>query len=287
MNRQRPDAAVLIGHDVFHLFLARWLKKKRIPTFAYFPPQVWLWRKLARPVANSFDWMLTSFPEEYRVYERAGGRVVFVGHYLLDGVEEVTSGKRERARRNLGLQPEQPVVGLFPGSRVQELHTLLPAFLGAVQRLNHRQPSIQFVLAVSDPFFEDTIREAIGHHQLEESIRLTWNSQETLIASDLVLATSGTATLEAALLGVPMVIVYRLSLPSLLAVKVLALAGLIESETVGLPNLLADRQVVPELHQREVSPSKLSKVAFSILMDRERQSQMREDLKPLRLLLGE
>ena len=129
VNRQKPEVAVLIGQDVAHLVLAAWLRRKKIRTISYFPPQIWLWRRLAGFIARRYDHILSSFPEEEEGYRSAGGRTTFVGHYLRDLLSPATPNSRQAARAAFDLPAAEPVVGLLPGSRDQELRCLGPILL--------------------------------------------------------------------------------------------------------------------------------------------------------------
>ena len=287
LSRNRPDVAVLIGHEVFHMFLARWLKAKGVSTVSYFPPQVWLWAKVARWIAPGFDRILTSFPEEHDVYQEVGGRAIFVGHYLKDVLGPADSERRQDTRRRLQLGARDRVVGLFPGSRVQEIRTLLPLFLDVAQELLGRDGALRFVLPIADEFFEAEIRALVAQRRLDDTIRLCLGGRDAMIASDLLLLCSGTATLEAMMLGRPMVIAYRLSSISRAAVGFLGAIGLIDSEAIGLPNLLARAKVVPELCLGVIHASSLAHELWSILEDRPRQIKMSKTLLALSDLLGE
>ncbi|HEV8130194.1 MAG TPA: lipid-A-disaccharide synthase, partial [Acidobacteriota bacterium] len=283
---QRPDAAVLIGNDVFNLLLARWLKWKGIRTISYFPPQVWLWRSLARPIARSFNCILTSFPEEQAVYERAGRNATYVGHYLCDHLVPPSPNAKAASRAHFGISPGATVVGLLPGSRIHEVAPLTPVLLDAALDLSRKQ-SIAFVLPVAEPCYRDYIEEQIIKRGLSTRVLLCDDSHEAMRVSDLLLMASGTASLEAALLAVPMMILYPVSSVTFLAVKMLRRFGLIDSLTIGLPNLILGKRVVPELRQNGLTPRQLASLAGSLLQDRQRQSEMSEELKKVRTLLGE
>jgi lipid-A-disaccharide synthase len=286
LRRHRPDVAVLIGNDFFNPVLAPWLKRNRILTVAYPPPQIWIWGRAARLIASCYDCILTSFVEEDEIYRRAGSHVVFVGHFLRDLVEEVSADGRREARRSLGLGPERSTVGVLPGSRMHELERLGPLLLNAARLMLTRDPSLQFILPVADPCFEPEIRRMLREHNLEPWIHLNHNSQTTIAASDLVMLSSGTATLEAALMGVPMVILYRVSGLTLSVVRSLVRAGIMDSETAGLPNLISGQTIVPELRQAKALASNLADEALSILNDSERHAQMKAQLQALKLKLG-
>jgi lipid-A-disaccharide synthase len=287
LRRRKMDVVVLIGHDLFHVVLARYLRVKKIPTIAYFPPQVWLWRKLAGPIGRSFDCILTSFQEEQRVYQSTNSQVTFVGHYLCDLLGKVTARARNDARKRLGQEPQGLTVGILPGSRTHEIQTLLPVCLETAREMLRRDPSIRFVIAIADARFEKKVNQAIRRFKLEASVQLGPDSETVMTASDLVLACSGTATLEATLLGVPMIILYKVSPLTYRAVRFLGMTGFIESETIGLPNLLAERMIVPELRQNAVSPSDLAKEAWSLLTEEPRRTRLKEDLDEVSRMLGE
>ncbi len=287
LSRSRPDVAVLIGHEVFHMFVARWLKGRGIPTVSYFPPQVWLWGKVARWIAPGFDRILSSFPEEHDVYQEVGGRSIFVGHYLKDVIGPADSDRRQDIRRRLQLGARDLVVGLFPGSRVQEIRMLLPLFLDVAQDLLERDRSLRFVLPIADEFYEAEIRALVAQRRLDDRIRLCFGGRDAMIVSDLLLLCSGTATLEATILGRPMVIAYRLTSISRAAVRLLRAICLIDTDAIGLPNLLARAKVVPELCLGEIHASSLAHELWSILEDPSRQIKMSNSLLALSDLLGE
>ncbi len=285
--KTKPDLAVLIGNDVFHLVLSRWFRARNIATISYFPPQVWLWRGIAGVIARSYDWILTSFRQEDAVYKKAGARTVFVGHYLRDQIDTISPKGRQAARHSLGVGMRSRLVGLLPGSRLHELERLMPVFLDTVREMIRTDPSIRFVLPIADPYFEKIIQDWIRQASLETCIRLTYNSREAMSASDLVILCSGTATLEAALMALPMIILYRVSRSSWLTVRILDATGLIESKTVGLPNLLAGQRIVPKMIQSEVDPVRLAHEAMTILRNQARQALMQADCRALKGQLGE
>ena len=285
--RTKPDLAVLIGNDVFHLVLSRWLRTKNIATVSYFPPNVWLWRGIAGIIARSYDCILTSFLQEDHVYENAGANTVFVGHYLRDQIDAISPEGRRAARLSLGINDETQLVSLLPGSRLHELKRLMPVFLETVSEIIRIDPLIRFVLPIADPYFEKSIQAWIRQADLEKCIHLTYDSRKAMSASDLAISCSGTATLEATIMGLPMVILYRVSNSSWLAVRILDATGLIESKTVGLPNLLAGKRIVPELIQSEAEPVRLAQEALGILHDPAPQSLMKAHFLALKRNLGE
>jgi lipid-A-disaccharide synthase len=286
LRRSRFDVAVLIGNDVFNTFLGRWLRRRGIPTLSYFPPQPWVWRSLARWMAPSFDAIAASFPDEQEVYARAGAHrpVRFVGHYLADDLQPVNHDTRQAARRALELPADSRVVALLPGSRGDELAALTQVLLDAAGRLADRDPSLRFVAAnaVGTPRLPD----AISRHAIAARTSVSADSHTVIRSADLVLIASGTASLEAALLGVPMVIVYKLSAITNLVVRAAIALGLIEAYVVGLPNLLLRRNVVPEVLQERATAAIVADEAWSCLSNPDRLRRMQAELAPIAGMLS-
>jgi lipid-A-disaccharide synthase len=285
-RRKRPDAAVLIGHEGFNLVLSHWLKRNGILTIAYFPPQIWIWRNAAAPIARCYDWILTSFEQEELVYRRVGGQTIFVGHYLRDLLAEVSPEAKSASRKVLGLAQERKLIGILPGSRLQEVERLGPVMLDAVCRLVEKDPLQQFVLPIADTCLEEDILQMIRDRGLERRVVLCHDSRMAMAASDLVMLCSGTATLEAALMGVPMVILYRLSHPTMAVVRLLVRTGIMDSETAGLPNLLSGKTLVKELRQADAHPAGVVEAVWRLLADADRQEEMKEGLRQLTTHLG-
>jgi lipid-A-disaccharide synthase len=285
VRRDPPDIAVLIGNDIFNVLLGRWLRARSVPTVSYFPPQVWIWRSLARFFAGSYDLILTSFPEEQRIYERTGKPTRFVGHYLCETLRPPGPGERDSARARLGLDAKATVVGLMPGSRLHEVRRLAPVLLDAAVRLLRRNDSVAFVLPVAEPLYFDSISKLIQERGLAGRVLLTGNDPEALRACDLVLLASGTASLEAALLGVPMVIIYRVSAFTIFVVRTAIRLGLMDSETMGLPNLVLGRMVVPELRQESLSVDAVLAQARRVLEAPRVAAEIRLGLAEVRSLL--
>jgi lipid-A-disaccharide synthase len=279
VRSDRPSAALLVGNDVFNVLLGRWFRRRRVPTLSYMPPQTWIWRSLARPIARSFDEILTSFPPEQEVYSATGVRSVYVGHYLADSLSRTSRDEQLRQRRRLGIPGEARVVGLLPGSRVHEIRSLAPVLLDAAARLLATDPSLRFVVPLADPVYRPALEAQVRDRGLAERVVLSAASVDAMRASDVLAVASGTATLEAALLGVPMVIVYRVSAFTMGVVRGCIRAGLIASETVGLPNLLAGRPIVPELRNRRATADNVAREVAAILKDPFRRREMEEGFR--------
>ncbi|HMM35380.1 MAG TPA: lipid-A-disaccharide synthase [Thermoanaerobaculia bacterium] len=279
-----PGAAVLIANDVFHVLLGRWLRARGVPTLSYFPPQVWIWRSLARVFAPSFDEILTSFPDEERVWRAAGASTTFVGHYLGDVLRPATEEERRSAREALGL-PAGPLVAVLPGSRELEVRRLTPVLLDAARLLHERDGRIRFVLPVADSAFAPRIEAEVARRGLEGVLGTTSSGHVALRAADLAILASGTASLEAALIGTPMVIAYRLAALTMGVVRSAISLGLIDSDTVGLPNLVLGRRAIPEHIQDRASGLALSAAAARLLGDESLLEEQRQALGEVSRLL--
>ena len=258
VRRQRPDAAVVIGNDVFNLLVARRLRRMGVPTSWWFPPQVWVWRAVASVFARSVDAMLTVFPEEARVYQAACPdlRIDFVGHYLADELASRTADDQVTARRSLGLPLDRPIIGLLPGSRGHEVAHMLDVFLDAATRLSTRPSPPCFVLPLSDAAHRQRVEAALADRPRLD-VRLVADGPSAMRASEVILVSSGTATLEATLLNVPMVVAYRVSWLSNAVINTCIRLGLIASRTVALPNLLLGTRVVREVLQEQLTADTL------------------------------
>jgi lipid-A-disaccharide synthase len=275
---RRPDVAVLIGNDIFNVLLARWLRRRGVPTIAYFPPQVWLWRRLLTPIARSFDTIVASFPEERDRYAQAhpAARVAYVGHYLADDLRAVTPEERAHARRTLGVPEGATVVAIMPGSRRSELAALTPVLLDAAATLVAHDRPWRFVVAAADT--AAALPAAVARHRIAPCASVSPDSHTVLRSADLALVASGTASLEAALLGVPMVIAYKVSAITYVVARAAIALRLVGPYVVGLPNLLLGRAVVPEALQYRATPEVIGHEAWRLLSSPERLAETRAAL---------
>ena len=278
----KPDVAVLIGNDVFNVILARWLRRRGVVTVSYFPPQVWIWRAIAPFIARSYDAILTSFPLEHEVYGRAGERsgteVSFVGHYLCDTLHPRSDAEIVSSRGRLGLGGTSRVLALLPGSRAHEIRRLAGPLLAAARELCRWDPGLRVVVPVSEGAYRRMIETEVDANGLAERVLVTGDSHEAMRSADAVVLASGTASLEAALLGVPMAIVYRVSAATRCVVGAVVRLGLIESETLGLPNLVLGRTVVPELRQSRATVGAVVREARSLLENALKRQTLRREL---------
>ena len=272
-----PDLLVLIDFPEFNLRLAKVAKRANVPVFYYISPQVWAWRrKRVYTIAKRVDLLAAVFPFEPAFYRAHGCSVEFVGHPLVGRVRPTRS--RAETLRRYQLDPARKTIVLLPGSRTQEVRYLLPPLLGATAVLGERY---QYMLAVASTLDRDQIETTVRSHSA--AIRIVQGDTYNIAhAADLALVASGTATLEMALLERPMVIVYRL------APVTYALARLfVGVPFIGMPNLIAGRQVVPELIQSGVTPERIAAEAQRLLSDARAYSVAQDGLREVRTRLGE
>ena len=277
IRKSRITLLILIDFPDFNLALARIAKEAGIPVLYYISPQVWAWRSgRIRKIAARVDRMAVIFPFEVPLYQNAGLPVEFVGHPLLD-VGELTQTENSPS-------PEQwagePLVALLPGSRGREVKSLLPEMIRAARILEMKKPGIRFILPVAPGFKTQELRQIVQNSTLSIII-VEGRTYEAIRAAELAIVASGTATLETAILGKPMVIVYRVSPLSYGVGKML-----IRVKQVGLVNIVAGKKVVPELLQGEATGERMAAEALKILEDEPYRREMLRSLAEVRTQLG-
>ena len=274
--------AVVIGIDSpdFTLAVERRCRKAGIPTVHYVSPSVWAWRKKRIfKIAKSVDLMLTLFPFETDIYHQHNIPVVFVGHPLADRIP--MRPDTTQARADLGLALDKPVLAILPGSRGGEVERLGTLFLEAARWLQQRIPDLQLIIPCANREREKQIRGITEALELSLPVTIVQGrSREVMAASDVVLLASGTATLEAMLLKKPMVVGYRLS-----DFSYKILSRMVQAPHVALPNLLARRELVPELLQNAATPEALGAAALSQLEDTSKREQLIDAFTELHLTL--
>jgi lipid-A-disaccharide synthase len=280
-RRQKPDVFVAIDFPDFNFRLLPVMKRLGIPVAYYVSPQLWAWRSgRLETIRRYVSRMLVIFPFETEMYERAGVPVEFVGHPLI----ELAAAGQPRAAflRRLGLDPERPVVAILPGSRPNELAQTLPTLAEAARLIARDRPGTQFVLARA-PSLDDGLfspMEALRTAGVPSAI-VQDATDDVLAAADVAAVTSGTATVQTALHGCPMIIVYRLApLTAALARR------FIHVSTYGMVNLVAGRPIVPELIQDGFTAGRVREEIVSLLADPARTERMRRDLAEVRVRLG-
>lgn len=298
LRKERPDLLILIDYPEFNLQMAARAKKLGIPIFYYISPQVWAWRQdRVKKLRRLIDRMAVILPFEKAFFRSRGMEVSFVGHPLLDVVRAEFS--RTEFCKKTGINTERPLVGLVPGSRKSEISRLFPVMAEAAGRVFQNRPDVQFVLPLA-PSLDSRILESF-HCSIEISpatdagrqsptdkspnpptIRVVkGQTYEAIAASDLILAASGTVTLEAAILETPMIVTYKVSPFTYFIGKCL-----VKVPFASLVNLVAGRGLVPEIIQRDVTPERLSHEVLSLLEDDKRRENMRANLKAVKNALG-
>jgi len=274
-----PDLCVLIDFPDFNLRLARAAKRARVPVLYYIGPQVWAWRRgRVRKIARRVDRLAVVFPFEPPLYAGRLPGVEFVGHPLLDRVA-VSRGRRDTLAAH-GLDPDRPTVLLLPGSRPNEIRSLLPDLLDAVRRLAG-SGAYQFPLALAHTVPRAEVQAQIRAAGVDVRV-IEGDTYNLIAAADLALVTSGTATLECALLECPMVIVYRVSPVTMLVARLLV-RGV---QHIGMPNIVAGHEVVPELLQRRATGQEIAAAARAILESPARHAAIVGELRDVRRRLG-
>ena len=279
MDERKPDCLVVVDYPGFNMKLAKVAHDKGIPVVSYIAPSAWAWNKgRAKNVAKIVDKVACIFPFEYDVYEEAGAPVEFVGHPLLDIVHPTM--ERAEAEAWAGKEAGHPLVLLMPGSRLMEIEKMLPTLLEGAKLLKKQLPEVQFAMPRAGTIPLELLQSKIKASGLE--IKITEGHNYDLFSvADLALATSGTVTLEAALCGLPSVIVYRTS-----ALNAFIARRVIKIPNIGLPNIVAGRQILPELLQEDFTPANVANTAVELLAP-ERRPQLEANLAYMKARLGE
>jgi lipid-A-disaccharide synthase len=269
----KPDAVVLIDYPGFNLRIAKWFKRQGIQVFFYISPTVWAWKKSRiGKIRVRVDRLFAILPFEQPFYAKEGYEVEFLGHPLLDELALYKS-HREETRRKL-LDPDERLVALLPGSRKQEITRMLPKMLA----IKNRFPRCRFVVAAAPNLDAELYAELIGNEDVQV---LKGHTYDILSAADAALVTSGTATLETALFGVPQVVCYAAN-----ALSIRIARWLIHVRFISLVNLILHREAVRELIQKDLHPEALAAELRRLLDDPKRKQQVVADYAELRSLLG-
>ncbi len=265
---EKPALAVLTDSPDFNLRLAKKLRRAGIPVVYYVAPQVWAWRRRRVRLLREFvDHLLCIFPFEEEFFRRHGVETTFVGHPLYGSLHPTLS-RQEFCRRH-GLAPEKPLIALLPGSRRGEASRHLGPVLDAVARLTQQRP-MNFVLPASTT----TGREFFAQRISDPAVQVIEGETENALANaDLALVASGSATVEAALLGAPMVVFYRVTAASWMVGRML-----VDVPFYSMVNLLAQRRIVPELIQSDCTGERLASEAGRLLESEQARQQMKQDL---------
>ena len=279
VRARRPDVAVLIDYPDFNLRLADRLHRLNIKTVYYICPQVWAWRRgRVKQMARILDRLLAIFPFEPDCFKDTSLPVDFVGHPLVDEVQRFLQ------------QPQQPLpwagsprIALLPGSRMGEIRHILPVMWQAAGRLQKERPDASFLVAAASPEIESVIRSRTagwpnGPARVDVVVGRT---RAALRQADAAMTASGTATLETALLDCPMIVVYKMPAPTHFLAR-----RLVQTEHIGMVNIVAGRRVCPEFVQNEATPEALAQAVAGLIEDTPRRAEMLAGLEQVRNALG-
>lgn len=276
-----PDLVVFIDTPAFNMRLARVTGERGIKSVYYFPPSAWSGSvKRAREIADTVDCVITTFKFTADTYKRGNIKHQYFGHPLKDVIKEIT-GEKEKTLDELGLKPGYRYIALLPGSRSQEIHFVLPIILESAIKLHKKIKDLYFLIPVASPLLREKIEKKVK--KVDIPIKL-YSGMATRIMSisDLVIMASGSAALEASVLEVPMIITYKLRWLDWKLVK-----RFVKLKWCGLPNLILEKEVVPELLQEQATPENICKWSEDLLLDKEKRSKMIDNLKEINKSLGE
>ena len=278
-KQRNPDAVILVDFPEFNLRLAKKLKRDGHRVFYYISPQVWAWRSYrVKQIKRDVERMLVILPFEQAFYEQQGVQVDYVGHPLLDSVN-VTSSRSEFCRQNQ-LDETKKIIALLPGSRRKEVSYILPPMLDAARECYRINPDWQFVIPLAKTIDREVVTAMTGDAPNVKLIE--GDTYNAVNAADLAVVASGTATLETAIIGTPLIVCYRVS-----ALNWQLFTPLIKVPFVGMPNLIAGRVVAPELLQDQLNGEVLSREIQALLSDGKRLQKARLDMQEVREKLGE
>jgi lipid-A-disaccharide synthase len=286
LKRNPPDLVVLIDYMTPNLEIGTYMKRQLpdVPVVYYIAPQEWAWSLSLRRtnrIVGFTDKLLAIFPQEARYFREKGAKVTWVGHPLIDRMQDAPS--RQAARVTLGIAAEEIAIALLPASRRQELKYLLPIIFQAAQTLQAKLPEVHFWIPLSLEVYRGPIEEAIERYGLRATV-ISGQQMEVFAAADLAISKSGTVNLELALLNVPQVVVYRLSrLTAWIARKILK--GSISFASP--PNLVVMKPIVPEFLQEQATAENITQAAMELLLNSSRRDQTLLDYKEMRQSLGE
>jgi len=277
---EKPDLLVCVDYKEFNLKLARFAKKQGVKVLFYVSPQVWAWRPgRVLTYGKAIDMMAVIFPFETAYYEAEQVPVTYVGHPSVDKVHPLNSKAEDISK--FSLLADDPVVGILPGSRMNEIKRMLPVMLTAAEKLQKRDINIQFVLPQADSITDELLQTFLQQSSVE--IKVIKNQPYDVIqCCDAIMTTSGTASLEIALLQIPMVIAYRLS-----AITFFFAKYLVNTQFIGLPNIVAGKGIIKELIQHDLTVDNLADEIDKILENKGYREKMLTELAMVKDKLGQ
>jgi len=274
------SALVLIDYPTFNMMLAWIASKHGLPVYYFIAPQVWAWGKIRlKLLARIVNKMFVILPFEKEIYENAGLDVEFVGHPFIGKVK--TALERDRAYKIFGLDKNKKIVGILPGSRSQEIKTLLPVMLESARIIKKEIPTAQFALPLAKTIKEEEVATLIKQSGLNVKIIKDF-TYDVMSVADFLIVASGSVTLEAGILKKPMVIIYKVNFITSIIARILALIS-----HVGLVNIIAGKEIVPELLQEKMTPENIASCSLKALTDEKYYKRVKQELAKIEQLLGE
>jgi lipid-A-disaccharide synthase len=279
-EQRSPDLAILVDYPGFNLRLAQKLKKRNISTLYYISPQIWAWGGARlKKIKKLVDKILVFFPFEEKIYKDAGMDVEFIGHPVLELVKPTLS--QDEYKRKMDVGKNEILLGLLPGSRPQEVEKILPIMLQASVLLEKRLKNLKVVVSLASTVNRDLLEKILNEFRLGVRVEkdLTY---DLLHWADLLLVTSGTATLESAIAGTPLVILYKTSFLNWFLAK-----SLVRIPYIGLVNVVAGKKISPEFIQYQAKPELIAAEVIDIFSDKKRYEDTKMELHKIKQRLGE
>ncbi|MBU4312232.1 MAG: lipid-A-disaccharide synthase [Candidatus Omnitrophica bacterium] len=279
LDTRKPDVVILVDYPGFNLRFAKKAKEKNIPVIYYISPQIWAWGKeRISEIKKCVDKMIVIFGFEEELYKEVGVKVSFIGHPFLDSVRPLW--KKEETIKHLHLNHDSIKIALLPGSRTIEVERHLPQMLKACEKIKEKLPDVEFMLSRRQELDKSIYNKIISSSKIKPH-SLENRPYEIMEVADLVIVSSGSATLETAIMQRPMVVIYKTSLITWLFAK-----NLIKIPDIGLVNIVAGKRIVPELVQFQVNAENIAKEALEILKDKRKQEEIKENLRQVKQKLG-
>lgn len=280
IEKNKPNCLILIDYPGFNLRMAKIAKEKNVPVFYYISPQIWAWgRNRIKKIKKYVDKMFVILPFEKEFYSQYGVNVEFLGHPLLDIVKPNLN--KEEAFSRFNVNPDETLIGLLPGSRWEEVKLSIPIMTQACKIISREVPNVQFGILVSENIDVKKM-ESILPDKKQHFHFIKDKNYNFINICDLVLVNSGTATLEVAILGKPMIIIYKVSFLSSLLIGML-----VKIPYFGLVNIIKGEKIVPEFFQFKATAPKIAKEALRILLDQQIIETMKQNLLEVKAKLGE
>jgi len=276
---RKPDLLILVDYVEFNLKLAKTAKQLGIKVLFFVSPQVWAWRQgRVKKIGSRIDMMAVLFPFEVKYYQKENVPVSYVGHPMIERVKPEYS--YDDSLNHFSVKPDHPIIGLFPGSRQSEIVHILPVMIDTAEQLKIQHPSAQFLLPVASNLSEDFLRTHMGNTKLDIKV-VSDHPYDVMQLCDVIVTAAGTANLEIALMGKPMVVLHRMP-----ALSYFILIRLVTIKLYSLVNIISDKEVIKELVQKDATPEKALNEINRILGDSTYRQTMVDALTDVKARMG-